>query len=390
AELRIERSAQAAGPSHRPRRLRKVVFWCFILAVVAAGALFLKEFFNSGVEVQLTTASLTSPAQASSVLTASGYVVARRKAAVASKGTGTLVFLGVDEGDEVKKGQVIARLDDSDVSATLRRAQENLRMVEADLNDAKQSLERQTILLKRGIVAQAEYDAVEARYQRVVASIEAAKFAVREAEVAVENTRIVAPFDGTVLKKNADIGEIVAPLAGAVSSKAAVVTIADMSSLEVEADVSEANLTRVVPGQDCEIRLDAYPERSYMGYVGKIVPTADRSKATVLVKIKFKNYDRRVLPDMGAKISFLSPDRARTAESNQPFLAVPRAAVTVRNGRQVIYRVRDGRALEVPVVVGRQIGNLVEIKQGLQNGDKIVSKVDEKIRNGAKVYLSNP
>jgi RND family efflux transporter MFP subunit len=390
AQLRIDRSAQAAGPSRRPRRLRKFIFWCVAVVIVAAGFLFFKDFFNAGIEVQLTTVSLTSPAQASSVLTASGYVVARRKAAVASKGTGTLVFLGVEEGDEVKKGQIIARLDDSDVAATLRRAQQNLRMAEADLNDAKQSLKRQEVLLKREIVAQAEYDAVEARYQRVVASIEAAKFAVREAEVAVENTRIIAPFDGTVLKKNADIGEIVAPLAGAVSSKAAVVTIADMSSLEVEADVSEANITRVAPEQTCEIRLDAYPERSYMGYVGKIVPTADRAKATVLVKIKFKNYDRRVLPDMGAKISFLSPNSAQSVASNQPFLAVPLAAVTTRSGRPIVYQVKDNRALEVPVVIGRQTGTLVEIKQGLQNGDKVVSRVDEKIRDGTKVYLGNP
>ena len=127
-----------------------------------------------------------------------------------------------------------------------------------------------------------------------------------------------------------------------------------------------------------------------MGYVGKIVPTADRAKATVLVKIKFKNYDRRVLPDMGAKISFLSPDSGQRAESNQPFLAVPAAAVSTRNGRQVVYQVKDSRALEVPVVIGRQAGSLVEIKQGLQNGDKVVSRVDEKIRDGAKVYLSNP
>src|SRR5215472_13096043 len=343
AQLRIDRSAQATGPSRRPRRWRRFMLWGTAVVILAAGFLFFKEFFNSGIEVQLATVSLTSPAQANSVLTASGYVVARRKAAVASKGTGTLVFLGVEEGDEVKKGQVIARLDDSDVAASLRRAQENLRMAQSELNDAKQSLGRQEILLKRGIVAQAEYDAAEARYQRVVASIEAAKFAVKEAEVAVENTRIVASFDGTVLKKNADVGEIVAPLAGAASSKAAVVTIADMSSLEVEADVSEANITRVVPDQACEIRLDAYPDGRYQGDVTKIVPTADRAKATVLVKIKFKNYDDRVLPEMGAKIAFLalgsdeSPARARS------LLTIPVAAVASRNGRQVVFQVKDAR-----------------------------------------------
>jgi RND family efflux transporter MFP subunit len=390
AQLRIDRSAQAAGPSRKPRRSRKFIFWSGAAAILACGFLFFKEFFNSGIEVQLAAASLTSPAQANSVLTASGYVVARRKAAVASKGTGTLVFLGVEEGDKVKKGQVIARLEDSDVVASLQRARENLKVAEADLNDAKQSLQRHEVLLKRSIVAQAEYDTVEARYKRVAASIEAAKFGVREAEVAVENTRIVAPFDGTVLKKNADVGEIVAPLAGAASSKAAVVTIADMSSLEVEADVSEANITRVSPEQGCEIRLDAYPDRSYAGYVGKIVPTADRAKATVLVKIKFKNYDQRVLPDMSAKISFLSQGTAQTPGSNQPFLAVPAGAVTTRNGRQVVYQVKDNRAVEVPVAIGRKTGSLIEIKQGLQNGDKVVSRVDEKIRDGSKIYLSNP
>src|SRR5262250_3193133 len=345
AQLRIDCSAQATGPSRRPRRWRRFMLWGTAVVILAAGFLFFKEFFNSGIEVQLATVSLTSPAQANSVLTASGYVVARRKAAVASKGTGTLVFLGVEEGDKVKQGQVIARLDDSDVSASLQRARENLRIAEADLNDSKQSLERQRVLLARDMVARSEYDIAEARYKRVIAGIDAAKFAVKEAEVAVDNTRIVAPFDGTVLKKNADVGEIVAPLAGAASSKAAVVTIADMSSLEVEADVSEANITRVVPDQACEIRLDAYPDGRYQGDVTKIVPTADRAKATVLVKIKFNDYDRRVLPDMGAKISFLSPNSAQSSESNQPFLAVPVAAVTKRNGRPIVYQVKDSRAL---------------------------------------------
>src|SRR5205823_6533134 len=201
ASLRIDRSSQGFGPSRRSRWLRRIILWTVIIAVLIAGFLFLKDYLNPGIEVQLATASLTSPAQANAVLTASGYVVARRKAAVASKGTGTLMFLGVEEGDRVKKGQVIARLEDSDVAATLQRARENLRVAEADLKDAKQSLERERILLNEGVVAQAEFDAAEARYNRVVASIDAAKFAVKEAEVAVENTRIVAPFDGTVLKK---------------------------------------------------------------------------------------------------------------------------------------------------------------------------------------------
>jgi RND family efflux transporter MFP subunit len=388
--LKIDRSSQeVAGRSKKFKWLGKLGLWTAVLATLAAALLFVKDYLDLPVEVQLTAATMTSPAQANAVLTASGYVVARRKAAVASKGTGTLVFLGVEEGDKVKKGQVIARLDDSDVTATLQRAQENLRIAQADLNDAKQSLERQRILLERDMVARAEYDVAEARYKRVVAGIDAAKFAVKEAEVAVNNTRIIAPFDGTVLKKNADVGEIVAPLAGAASSKAAVVTIADMSSLEVEADVSEANITRVVPGQACEIRLDAYPARRYFGSVNKIVPTADRAKATVLVKIKFSGYDNRVLPEMGAKITFLAPGSDQSAAQEESLLTVPAAAVASRNGRQVVIQVKDERAAEIPVILGERIGNLVEIKEGLKEGDKIVSKIDESIRDGSKVSIKN-
>jgi len=388
--LRIDRSSTPGGFPKKFRALRKIVVWLMVIAIIGAGLLLLKDYLNPGVEVQLATVSLTSPAQANAVLTASGYVVARRKAAVASKGTGTLVYLGVEEGDRVKKGQVIARLEDADVSASLQRAKENLRVAEADLKDAKQSLERSRILLKEGIIAQAEFDSAEARYQRVVASIDAAKFAVREAEVAVENTRIVAPFDGTVLKKNADVGEIVAPLAGAASSRAAVVTIADMNSLEVEADVSEANITRVTSDQSCEIRLDAYPEQSYRGTVSKIVPTADRAKATVLVKIRFENYDQRVLPEMGAKINFLAKSLGDDAATAKLLLTVPAAAVAERNGRHVVYQVKGDQAVEIPVTVGQRIGALIEIKNGLKEGAKVIGKVDEKLHAGAKVAVKNP
>ena len=383
SSLRIDRSSSGAR-TPRKSRFGKIIIWLFVLIAVVAAVIFLKDIFNPGIEVQLTTASLNSPSQASAVLTASGYVVARRKAAVASKGTGTLVFLGVDEGDRVKKGQVIARLEDSDVAASLQRARENLRVAQADLNDAKRSLERVGILIKQNLIAQAEFDVTEARYQRVVATIDAAKFGVREAEVAVENTRIVAPFDGTVLKKNADVGEIVAPLAGAASSKAAVVTIADMSSLEVDADVSEANITRVTPEQGCEITLDAYPQQRYPGYVTKIVPTADRAKATVLVKIKFREYDQRVLPEMSAKISFLAAGSSATAAESKVLLTVPAAAVTSRDGRQVVFQIKDDRALEVPVTTGQKFAGLVEITSGLKEGDKVIANAAQ-IQAGAKV-----
>lgn len=386
SSLRIDRSATQLP---QKRRLRsRIVIWTIAVLLLVAVALAIKQWLDPGVEVQIATATLTSPSQADAVLTASGYVVARRKAAVASKGTGTLVYLAVEEGDRVKKGQVIARLDDSDVMATLRRARENLRVAEADLDEARKNYERMRAVIEKRAVSQADYDAAEARYKRVVSTIEAAKYGVREAEVAVENTRIIAPFDGTVLKKNADVGEIVAPLAGAASSKAAVVTIADMSSLEVDADVSEANITRVAAEQNCEITLDAYPQHRYPGYVSNIVPTADRAKATVMVKIKFKEYDQRVLPEMGAKVTFLAPGTRADAMTVKPLLTVPAAAVAARDGRAVVFQVKENRAVEVPVTTGRRIGNAIEITGGLKEGDRVINKADDRIKNGTKVSSS--
>jgi RND family efflux transporter MFP subunit len=387
ASLRIDRSSRAGNSPRRPRARLKILIGLVVALVLAAALMFLKDVLNPGVEVQLATTALTSPSQSNAILTASGYVVARRKAAVASKGTGRLVFLGVEEGDKVKTGQVIARLEDSDVVAARDRAQENLRLAEADLYEAKKNLERVRILLKQEAIAAVELDVADARYKRVVATIESAKYGFREAEVAVENTRIIAPFDGTVLKKNADVGEIVAPLAGAASSKAAVVTIADMSSLEVDADVSEANITRVAPQQQCEITLDAYPQQRYPGVVTKIVPTADRAKATVLVKIKFKEYDQRVLPEMSAKISFLAIGYKSAGADHKLLLTVPEAAVASRGGRPVIYQISEDRAVEVPVSTGQKLGNLLEIKNGLKEGDKVIAKVDDRIEAGAKVTV---
>lgn len=386
SSLRIDRSATQLPQKRRSRS--RIVIWTIAVLLLVAVALAIKQWLDPGVEVQIATATLTSPSQADAVLTASGYVVARRKAAVASKGTGTLVYLAVEEGDRVKKGQVIARLDDSDVMATLRRARENLRVAEADLDEARKNYERMRAVIEKRAVSQADYDAAEARYKRVVSTIEAAKYGVREAEVAVENTRIIAPFDGTVLKKNADVGEIVAPLAGAASSKAAVVTIADMSSLEVDADVSEANITRVAAEQNCEITLDAYPQHRYPGYVSNIVPTADRAKATVMVKIKFKEYDQRVLPEMGAKVTFLAPGTRADAMTVKPLLTVPAAAVAARDGRAVVFQVKENRAVEVPVTTGRRIGNAIEITGGLKEGDRVINKADDRIKNGTKVSSS--
>ena len=388
AALRINRSPEAteAGPAGRARR------WLLIglptAAILVVGAVFVITggALSAALPVRLTPATMVSPMRAGAVLVASGYVVAQRKAAVASKGTGRLVYLGVVEGDRVRAGQVIARIEDADVKAQLAQAQANLQVSRAELHDAQRSLARERLLADSGASSQASVDAAEARYERVKASIAAAEAAVLAAQVSLENTVTRAPFDGTVLTKNADVGEVVAPLAGSAFSKSAVVTIADLGSLQVEADVAESNLEAISGGQPGEIVLDAYPDERYPGVVAKIVPTADRAKATVQVKVAFRSYDARVLPEMSAKVHFL-PRPSRVAVDTQPVLVVPGTAVTERNGRSVVFVVERGRAVEVPVVVGRQVGSSVAIREGLRPGVRVVDSVSARLRGGAKVTV---
>jgi RND family efflux transporter MFP subunit len=198
---------------------------------------------------------------------------------------------------------------------------------------------------------------------------------------------IRAPFDGTVLTKNADVGEIVSPFGASINSRAAVVSMADMNSLQVEADVSESNIEKILLNQECEIVLDAYPEKSYPGFVAKIVPTADRSKATVLVKVGFKEYDSRVLPEMSAKVSFLTLKSEKAKVEEKPILIVPASSVVIRKGRDVVFIVKDDRAVEMQVQVGRKFGENVEIISGLDAGESIIDKVTEKIKDGVEIKV---
>ena len=381
--LRIDRS-----DNHNQKPKKTVIIVAVIIAAVILIFLGYKiagTIFSHGVDVKLATVMLQSPSQTNASLTASGYVVAQRKAAVASKGTGRLVYLGVVEGDRVKKDQVLGRLEDNDIRALLEEAKANLKLAEADLKDSENNYNRQKELLKTGATTQANVDAAEAQYLRVLASIDVAKANVQSAEVALENTLIRAPFDGTVLTKNAEVGEIVAPLGASTTSRGAIVTMADMSSLQVEADVSESYIERIKTGQNCEIILDAYPQTSYEGFVDKIVPTADRSKATVLVKVGFKSYDSKVLPEMSAKVLFLSKQLSENQKNEPAVLVVPFTSLVQRNGEDVVYMIRDNKAVEVPVVKGRNLDSYIEIKSGLAEGDKVIESVNDEIKDGVKV-----
>lgn len=253
--------------------------------------------------------------------------------------------------------------------------------------DAKWNYDRNQKLLKSGSITESVFEAAETQYKKALASVDVAKANVEGAEVSVENTLIRAPFDGTVLTKDADVGEIVAPMAGGVNSRGAVVTIADMSSLQVETDVSESNIEKVIPGQECQITLDAYPDVHYDGYVAKIVPTADRGKATVMVKVAFKKYDSRVLPEMSAKVLFLKAEKTSGAGDNSGKLVVPSTAVVTRDGQKVVFKIKDNTAVETSIVLDRIVGDDAEVKSGLIIGDQIIDSPGDQIKNGMKVSV---
>ncbi|MCX7876887.1 MAG: efflux RND transporter periplasmic adaptor subunit [Melioribacteraceae bacterium] len=385
--LKIDRSKKNINPEQKQKTIKLIFSSVIVLILIIIIYYGWTKITTPTIDVTTTVATLQSSSQSNAILTASGYVVAQRKAAVASKGMGRLVYLGVVEGDKVFTNQIIARLEDNDIKAQLAQAQANLKLVEAELLDAENNFNRQKQLLQTGSTSQMQVEAAEFRYKRVLASIELAKAQILAAEVALENTLIRAPFNGTVLTKNADVGEVVAPLGAGINAKAAVVTIADMNSLQVEADVSESNIEKIEVGQSCKITLDAYPGHSYEGYVAKIVPTADRGKATVLVKIGFKHYDKKVLPEMSAKVLFMKDD-VQNLNNEKSVLVIPKSALAFRNGNKVVYKLFDDLAKEVIVQTGKEFDSYIEIISGLENGDIIIDKITDEIKNNSKIKVS--
>ncbi|MCO1372412.1 efflux RND transporter periplasmic adaptor subunit [Burkholderia multivorans] len=391
-KLKIDR-----GPIAAPRRRRWVRY-------AAAGALALVALaiglaVTRRPTVDTTAVTSAYPYQNDTQLNATGYVVPQRKAAVASKGQGRVEWLGVLEGTRVKKDEIIARLESRDVEASLAQAlaqvkvaRANLGVQQAELKDAEIALRRTAALAPRGAVPAAQLDTDTARVNKARASVNSGEAAVasaeanaRAAQVAVDQTVIRAPFDGIVLAKHANVGDNITPFSSASDSKGAVVTIADMDTLEVEADVAESNIAKIRAGQPCEIQLDALPDMRFAGRVSRIVPTVCRSKATVLVKVRFVDRDDRVLPDMSAKIAFLS--RPVSAQDRQPVTAVQASAVVERDGRPVVFALQDDTVHAVPVARGARIGELVAVR-GVKPGDTVVLAPGAALKDGAKVTVA--
>jgi RND family efflux transporter MFP subunit len=397
SKLRIERGDGASAPGITRRRRKRIIWIVGLLVVASAVVLVLR--YRAPVPVEIATVSAVYPSQAYTLLNATGYVVAQRKAAVASKATGRLEWLGVREGSRVKEGEVLARLENLDVTAQMEQAAANVRLAQAnleqgraELEEAERALKRSRELLERKFVSQAAHDTAIARYDKARATVAGYKAAIavaqanfRAAEVAVEQTLIRAPFDGVVLTKNANVGDVITPFSSALGSQAAVVTMADMSTLEVEADVAESNLSKVKLDQPCEIQLDALPDMRFRGVLHRLVPTVDRSKATVTAKIRFVDTDARILPEMAAKVAFLS--REVPPEERAPRTVVQPAAIVSRGGRDVVFVVKDEKAIESAVQTAGRIGDLVEIASGVKAGEKVVLKPPRSLRNGSEVSL---
>jgi RND family efflux transporter MFP subunit len=412
ARLRIDRADPTAAPVRRRRRPGRFLPW--IIAALLAGSatlLLLTDllpFRRPVVSVALARTTETgSNAEGTPILSASGYVVARVRAAVAPEVTGRLVELRVDVGDQIAKGALIGRLADEDLVAREREAAATIAAAEAVLaeeevrrEDLDREAARQRELLARGLASTARHDAAqteaaaaEARIASAAARIETGRASLNVVRAQLEKMRIRAPFDGTVLEKNAELGEVVGPTFGGSSSGGGgvpVVTMADLASTEVEVDVNETYIGRVKPGMPATITLDAYPDRVYPAEVRQIVPTADRQKATVQVKIAFRERDDRVLPEMGARVSFLTPERAG-GNGRSVQVWVPRDAVRRNEGNETaVLLLRGDRVLLEKVEVGPQVGGDVQILSGLGPGERVVVGDDPKLAPGRRVRVRKP
>ncbi len=394
--LRIDRNE----PDDRQRR---VFGWVIGLAVVAAGfvgAVYLYASPGKATDVRVARVEVSGGGSNATGITANGYVVARTRASVSSRIAGRLATLSVEEGSVVRRNQVLARLENAEYIAAVAQAVADSLRAEASLVEAQttrqqlgRDLARARDLLASKLEAarivedlESQVAGADARIGIQRAQIAAAVASIAYARANLENTFIRAPFDGTVLRKDAEVGEVVAPVAtGGGLTRGAVVTMADLKTLEVEVDVNEAYIAQILSQQPTKIVLDAYPSASFAGKVRQIVPTADRQRATVQVKVSITDRDPRILPEMGARVEFLAQDTARSDAPTRIFL--PADAVRTDGAATIVWVVREGVLSRVVIDAGPVSGGRREIRSGLSGGETVVVGTAQRLVEGGKVNV---
>ena len=401
-----------------PPSVRSALWRNSTIAVVAIGLLAAAYYYFRASSIpEVTVVSVmsgggTAGADAiggtgSTIVTANGYVVARTKASVSAKTPGRLAYLGVTEGSKVRQGEIIARLDNADFQAAVSQAEANVASAEATVIEARSDRDQRLREVNRLrdistqnslLVSPQELDnaasaasGAEARLNAAFARQRAAESGVQLAKANNENTIIRAPFSGTVLRKDAEVGEVVAPSVGGGLTRGAVVTIADLTTLEVEVDVNEAYISRISNGLKARITVDAYPDTAFAGAVRQVVPTADRQRATVQVKVAIIDRDPRVLPEMGAKVDFLAPDTA-TGQSvgagSSGVIRIPAGAVKTDAGKSVVWIVRDSRLVRREIETGPVSGGFLEVRAGLNGGEQLLLGGVDAPKAGMKVKIA--
>jgi RND family efflux transporter MFP subunit len=396
--LRIEREPERRG-------LGRWIAWTGLIVVLAAAGFGGWRWITRErpIEVEATTVTMRPAGAQAAVLNASGYVTARRRATVSAKITGKVVEVNVEEGRRVSQGQVLARLDDSTPRAALALAQAQaeaarraLRENEVRLAQAQLNQRRTAQLLQERIASQsqlddakAESDSIEARVAALQEQIRVAERQIEVQQAELDNYVIRAPFSGIAISQDAQAGEMVSPVtAGGGFTRTGICTIVDMNSLEIEVDVNESYISRVSPGQDADAVLDAYADWHIPANVITLVPTADRQKATVLVRLAFKKLDPRILPDMAIKVTFLREgDDATATDGKQPVPLVPRAAIKTVASDNFAFVVRGDTVERRTIRVGGTDGDRLEVLAGLQAGDRVVLSPPPNLADQSKVIV---
>jgi RND family efflux transporter MFP subunit len=397
AALRIERE-----PERRRRGGGKALTWIIVLLVLGAGGYGAWRWTTAARPIEVETAKVTERAAGTqaAVLNASGYVTARRRATVSSKVTGKVVEVNVEEGMAVREGQVLARLDDAQYKAALglamaqlEAAKRTVRENEVRRDEAQVTLKRLAMLVKDGFATQAEADAAKATIDSNDARIFVVREQVKVAEQQVvveqtnlDNTIIRAPFSGVAISKDAQPGEMVSPVsAGGGFTRTGICTIVDMRSLEIEVDVNESYINRVKSDQGVTAVLDAYQDWQIPAHVITMVPTADRQKATVLVRIGFEKLDPRILPDMGVKVTFLRDAEDANTPAQRPVTLVPKAAIKTEGTQTIAFVVVNGVIERRAVKTGGTDGDRLEVLAGLSAGDTVVLSPPATLAAGIQV-----